>query len=836
MQRLSAKTHIALGQSLLVVTLLLLAVFLQLVPDRVGALRESRAVLSEAVAISASTLVAQREFERLEEVLGLMVARNEALLSAAVRRAGGEAVVTAGEHRWEKRAGERSSDTQVRVPIWGADGKWGQVELRYAPLLGPGWLALAQHPVTKLIAFIGLAAFLVFYFYLARVLKHLDPSQAVPPHVRSALDTLAEGLMVVDLKDNVVLANQAFASLVGRTPNELVGHSASAFTWVNADGSPLPHSELPWRRTLREGAPQRNDMVHLRDAAGGRRTFIVNASPVLGDGKKHGGALVSLDDVTQLEAHKVQLRNAKDEAEAANRAKSEFLANMSHEIRTPMNAILGFTDILRRGYVTSAAEQAKHLATIRSSGEHLLQLINDILDLSKVESGRLEVERLDCAPHVLVRDVVNVLAVKAREKGISLELDADGPIPERVVSDPTRLRQIMTNLISNAVKFTDEGAVRVTMRLTGAAESPRLEIDVADNGIGIPEEKLDSIFEPFVQADTSVTRRYGGTGLGLAISRRFARLMGGDIVARSEAGRGSVFTVTLDPGPLEGVPMLEPAQALAASVAPAENADMRWVFPAARVLVVDDGEENRELLRLMLGEVGLAIEEAQNGQVGVDKARAGAFDVILMDMQMPVMDGYAATRALREAGLETPIIALTANAMKGFEEECLAAGCTGYLTKPVDIDRLTETLAEHLGGRRAQDEGREAPVPMPEPHAAAPRAEPASGPPVVSRLAGASPRIRATVAKFAARLDDKLAEMEASWERGDYDELAALAHWLKGSAGTVGYDAFTEPAKTLEGLAKARQSEAIGPALRELRSLAARVVVPDQEQESAVAS
>ena len=229
-----------------------------------------------------------------------------------------------------------------------------------------------------------------------------------------------------------------------------------------------------------------------------------------------------------------------------------------------------------------------------------------------------------------------------------------------------------------------------------------LGIDVVDTGIGIPSDRLEAVFEPFTQAEGSTTRRFGGTGLGLTISRQFARGLGGDIVAHSEMGKGSVFSVTLDPGPLDGVRMLEPEEATAAAIDTGPVAGATWQFPPTRVLVVDDGEANRELVRLVLEEVGLSVAGAENGQVGVDMATRERFDVILMDMQMPVMDGFTATRTLRQQGMKLPIFALTANAMKGFEREVLDAGCSGYLTKPVDIDLLLQTLGELLGGRKVE--------------------------------------------------------------------------------------------------------------------------------------
>ena len=830
MRTLSATTHIALGQTFLMTTLLLAAILIGLVPDRQTARREGRAALAEAIAVNGSAQVTRGNIRGLEATLAMIVERNTDLLSAAVRREGGRSLVAIGDHdrHWQDDGRDFSTDSQMEVPIWSAGQKWGQVELRFTPLSAPGWLGVAQNTRIKLIAFLALLGFAVFYLYLRKMLQHLDPSQAVPTHVRSALDTLAEGLMVLDLKQQIVLANQAFAATVGRKPDELMGCSASDLAWVSPDGTPFPTEAFPWTRALADGSPQRNDMIHLRDSKSERLTFLVNCSPVLGSGGRYGGVLVSLDDVTQLEENQAELSAAKEEAEAANHAKSEFLANMSHEIRTPLNAILGFTEVLKRGYEKGEAERKKYLGTIRTSGEHLLQLINDVLDLSRVESGHVEIERIRFAPHLLIQEAISIFSVKAREKNVALEFEAAGPIPETLLSDPTRLRQIVTNLLSNAIKFTERGGVKVTVRLVPAAQGRRLSIDVTDSGIGIPAGAFEAIFDPFVQADNSVTRRFGGTGLGLAISRRFARLLGGDIVVQSTRGSGSTFTVTIDPGPLDGVRLLEPHEAMVVASEAVGEGSGAWEFPSAKVLVVDDGEETRELLQLVLEEVGLEVEGAENGRVGVDKAQSEPFDAILMDMQMPVMDGYTATTILRQGGLATPIVALTANAMKGFERECLAAGCTGYLTKPVDLDALVEELAKLLGGKRKSGAER---VSSPEGAVARERPEQewrGDDAPVVSRLAS-NPRLHATIEKFVCRLEEKLEAMQACLDARDFEELAKLAHWLKGSGGTVGFDVFGEPAANLELLAKERKEGEIEASISELRSLAERIVVPSHE-------
>ena len=857
---LDTKTLLAFGLSTIVVCTLLVADLGGVLPDGRKAVREGRVALAETTALTASMLANAGDAQGLARYLGAVTQRNAALLGVRVRSADGRFELAVGAPG-PKDASNESTDTRLVVPMLGGGAAWGHVEFHFEPT---SWLA--QHapwlpPATPFVFFVAVTCAMAFRAYLARMLRHLDPSNTIPARVRTAFDTLAEGLMVVDPDGRMVLANRALAEVAGQAADSLIGRSAAELPWVQPAASsggepaqgaalqPLPGSStLPWLLALQDGQVHLGHLMYMRAADGKRRTFMVNCSPIHG-GARPTGVLVSFDDVTELEEKEIQLRAARDAAQDANRAKSDFLANMSHEIRTPMNAILGFTDILRRAGPQGAADAQRYLDIIHGSGRHLLELINDILDLSKVEAGRLEVERLPCEVHQVVLDVARIMAIKAQEKGIGLRVCFDGPLPQQALTDPHRLRQVITNLVGNAIKFTAKGEVRISLRMDRRGGSTRMQIDVADSGIGIPADRLESIFEPFVQAEASTTRNYGGTGLGLTISRRFARALGGDVYATSEPGRGSVFHVSIDAGPLEDAQWLS-VQALEErreqSAAPASE-QAAWVFPRRCVLVVDDGRENRELLRVVLGDAGLDMVEAENGAIGLERAAEHDPDLVLMDIQMPVMDGVTATRTLRQRGFDKPVIALTANAMKGFERELEDGGFTAYETKPIDIDRLLARLAGLLGGtRQAAPPVAVAQPARAEPASPAPQAEAAreaervlesarkaaAAAPIRSRLA-AHPRLARVAADFCTKLPGKLDEMQAALDDGRLDNLGTLAHWLKGAGGSVGYDALFEPARDLEAAAKAADGAAAAQCLERLRGLGARLESPPVPERAA---
>ena len=391
-------------------------------------------------------------------------------------------------------------------------------------------------------------------------------------------------------------------------------------------------------------------------------------------------------------------------AEAANQTKSQFLANMSHEIRTPMTAILGFADVLlEHGDLEEAPpERIEAARTIKKNGEYLLGIINDILDLSKVEAGKMESELVACDLCQLIAEVASLVRVKAEGRGLTFDIEYYDPIPETIHTDPTRLRQILINLIGNAIKFTEIGGVRLVIRFVDDDAKPAIRFDVLDTGIGMTADQIAKLFQPFTQADTSTTRKFGGTGLGLTISKRFAQMLGGDIAVESEPGEGSVFRVTIDAGPMEDVKMVDdPGIAI---ITHSEAKTTRKPKPAkieCRILLAEDGPDNQRLISFVLSKAGAEVTVKENGQLAVEAALAAVeegcpFDVILMDMQMPVMDGYEAVSLLRSRGYTGPIIALTAHAMEGDRQKCIGAGCNDYATKPISRQQLIETIQAHI--------------------------------------------------------------------------------------------------------------------------------------------
>ena len=509
--------------------------------------------------------------------------------------------------------------------------------------------------------------------------------------------------------------------------------------------------------------------------------------------------VLSHEDITSQKRAEDEVKKAKEAAELANLAKSTFLANTSHEIRTPMNAILGYAEmLLDKGQ--SEPQRRNYVNTIRRNGQHLLTIINDILDISKIEAQKLTVEKIDCDLPQLLADVLALARPWAQKKGLNFEMKFDKLLPARIQTDPLRLRQVLMNLLSNAIKFTEKGTVTVAVYREISYFTHSLRFEVQDTGIGMSPQQLANLFQPFTQADSSTTRKFGGTGLGLTISKRLARLLGGDLECHSEPGSGSSFIFRMDGGQRDGVPLLEnlTIQELPMGDGQAEELtdDARL---HGRVLLAEDGEDNRDLISSHLHKVGLEVVIAGTGRQAVEAARREHFDLVLMDIQMPEMDGYEATRELRKAGMDVPIVALTANAMPEDRARCLEAGCSDYLSKPVSRGQLIETLRHFLGEERKEQA------------AAAPTTQP-----LRSTLEQQS-SLQELLGKFISKLPQRVATMRALLEQENLENLRQTVHQLRGAAGGYGFAEVTRLAGRAEQ--SIRQADDLDQIKAEVESL-----------------
>ncbi|MEW5733522.1 MAG: ATP-binding protein [Thermodesulfobacteriota bacterium] len=489
------------------------------------------------------------------------------------------------------------------------------------------------------------------------------------------------------------------------------------------------------------------------------------------------------------------------EAEVANEAKTSFLAGMSHEIRIPLTTIVGFSELL--GEPVSEEERREYIDRIRKGAEYLLSLVSDILDLSKIEAGKMDLEVMEVNPVQVVDGVVSMMEATAEKKGLTFYSSYVGMIPKAVKTDPTRLRQILINLLGNAIKFTQEGTVFLTISLNMLEEKGRGELSfaVADTGIGMSKKECDRIFEKFQQANSSTVRTFGGSGLGLAISRKLANMLGGDIKVESRKGKGSVFTLTVDAGPADELALVKVEEERPAEVKGLAVEEPRPVQLNGSILLAEDGPDNRRLLSLLLRREGLSVEFAENGREAMEKALEGEqvgkpFDVILMDMLMPELDGYEATRLLRERGYRRPIVALTAHATVLDKNRCIQAGCDDYIAKPVNRQKLISVVASYLARK---EEGPQA-VPVSEslPESVA----------IQSALFMDDLEMNTIIDEFAAGLAEFIVQLEAAFAEAKYKDLAGFAHQMKGAGGAYGYPRLTEESAELEKAAKAEDREA----------------------------
>ena len=493
-----------------------------------------------------------------------------------------------------------------------------------------------------------------------------------------------------------------------------------------------------------------------------------------------------------------ELMQAKELADSASQAKTDFLSNMSHEIRTPLAAIIGFSQALRdEDYDES--ERQKITTRIVRNGEHLQQIISDILDLSKIESGQLEIEQIATSPFAVLGEIDSQLGMIAGDKDLDFNISYRFPIARSINTDPTYLKQILINLCSNAIKFTAEGFVRI--EVSSNRESGQIQFDVIDSGIGMAQREIDTVFDPFSQADNTTTRKYGGTGLGLPISSKLALALGGELYCKSEKGKGSRFTLTIptNTSDVSLVNNTEEADLMTQSLH--EHVEIKPL--SGHVLLVEDNPDNRELIEMYVHKTGAKIDFAKNGRQGVEMAAAKNYDLILMDMQMPVMDGVEAIKLLRENGYSKPIVSLTANAMLSNREECFSAGANDYLVKPINLSSFYEALNKYLARTENTDDSAAK-----------------SGDDIHNRSDTfySSPGYLAIVERFKQKLPALIEEIADAVHSSNWDVVQSKSHDLKGMGGTMGFAEITEVAGKMNNLVKEKDYERVLQAHAELEN------------------
>lgn len=596
------------------------------------------------------------------------------------------------------------------------------------------------------------------------------------------------GVVLTELKSGKIkMVNKAFLKLIGYKKEEVLDKTSMELQIID---DPALRKKILEKIIDGEKVKENELIVYKKDRT---QLICISSHEIL---KIDDGTylLSAFQDITERKKMIEELVEARKQAEKANLSKSSFLANMSHEIRTPLNAILGFADLLEK--TNLSIQQKDYLSAIGTSGKNLLAIINDILDFSKIEAGMLGLENILFSPQQLLQAVYTMFHAKAQSKNLKFSAFIDPKLPHLVNGDSTRLNQIMINLIGNAIKFTDNGSVTVSGELVGTTEThATIKFSVSDTGIGIAKDKLERIFDRFTQADSDTTRNFGGTGLGLSIAKKLVELQGGEIVVKSEFEKGSEFTFTIE---------YEIADESQMIVAEPQQSYTQSFFKGKKILIVEDNAINQKLTMTILAEEGFVYKVAENGQKALDILKAESYDAILMDLQMPMLDGYQATRKIREElRLSTPIIAMTANALAGEKERCLSLGMSGYITKPFKAESLFNALTKVFGSGEVSMEIKKEPLRE--------KSEKITDLVYLKEFYGDKESlIKETVELFLDQNPQDVRALEKAFADADYAVLKNVSHGLQTSLGFMGVNSSVlAEVKQLEAAAKAENSALI---------------------------
>jgi len=674
--------------------------------------------------------------------------------------------------------------------------------------------------------------------------------QLAKERYRTIFENSAVAIMLVDEQGRIVSWNKRTETLLDMEKEDLYLKPVE-----------LLYPEEEWKRIRAHNIRQKGMQHHLETKVIKKSGEVIDVDvslSVLKDPKgRPTGSIGVLNDITERKRTEEDLKIAKEQAESAwakleqvnlrletsveqarlmtqeavmaNQAKSQFLANMSHEIRTPMSGVLGMLELALDEPLSDKVTD--YLRTAKLSADALLTIIDDILDISKIEAGKISIEIIDCSLKQLLSDIDALMRSQAEQKGIKFTISIDTPVPEQIRTDPTRLRQCLLNLLGNAIKFTDTGYVRIHVTGQGDKDSATLRFDVEDTGIGIQPDKQRLIFDAFTQADYSTTRKFGGTGLGLVITRNLVKLLGGTISLTSRPGKGSMFSLNVPAGVyIENQPLMTEfnRDEIRAKRAPDDSVKFTGKI---KILVVEDDSVNQKTILAMLKKVGLEADVANDGNEAVQKVTDGHFDLVLMDMHMPNMNGYEATKALRKKGLTIPIVALTASVMKSDADRCLAAGCDHYLPKPIDRKKLFETLAKYLPSPDSKSEprstkrkivdtvkdqvdqlneplsGRQSRKQVPMDERGNQTVQDIIDWPELEDRIGDEPLIKEIVSSFLADNTKRLELLDKAVKAANLEDIKTLSHALKGSAATVAAKPLSQAAYQLNLAAKANNLE-----------------------------